>query len=155
MNHERPGRAGILFVLIVALFWTGMLVGVSFIATPVKFLAPSLSLPVALDVGRQTFGAFSKIEILCALVLALLVIWGAPSRVRCVIVALLGAIVATEAAWLLPALDARVSVIIAGATPPPSQLHTLYVALEAAKLALLAVLVVIAARAVIRPPARP
>lgn len=37
----------------VALFWAGMLAGVSFLATPVKFEAASLSLPVALEVGTR------------------------------------------------------------------------------------------------------
>ena len=37
--------------LIVATLWLGLLLGVAFLATPAKFLAPGL-LPVALDVGR-------------------------------------------------------------------------------------------------------
>lgn len=38
----------ILSLLLLATLWAGLLLGVSFLATPVKFLAPSLSLPVAL-----------------------------------------------------------------------------------------------------------
>jgi hypothetical protein len=53
----------------LALLWAGMLIGVSFLATPAKFLAPSLILPVALDVGRQTFGLFSLVEIVFASIL--------------------------------------------------------------------------------------
>jgi hypothetical protein len=57
-------------VVTLALFWLGLLAGVSFLATPVKFMAPSLSLPVALDVGRQTFSVFNPLELLLGGVIA-------------------------------------------------------------------------------------
>src|SRR5664280_976623 len=46
----------------IAMLWLGLLIGFAFLATPTKFPAPSLSLPVSLDVGRQTFYAFNKVE---------------------------------------------------------------------------------------------
>ena len=42
--------------------WAGLLLGVSFIATPAKFLAPSLPMAQALDVGRWTFHVLGLIE---------------------------------------------------------------------------------------------
>ncbi len=42
------------------LIWAGVALGVAFVATPAKFLAPSLSLPVALDVGRHTFAVYDR-----------------------------------------------------------------------------------------------
>ena len=48
--------------IVLALVWFGVLAGVSFLATPIKFMAPSLSLSVALDVGRQTFAALNPLE---------------------------------------------------------------------------------------------
>jgi hypothetical protein len=42
--------------------WSGLLIGVSFVATPAKFLAPSLQLPQALDVGRWTFHVLTLME---------------------------------------------------------------------------------------------
>ncbi len=62
-------------VFALALLWIGLLIGVSFLATPAKFLAASLTLPVALDVGRHTFAIFNRVEWLLAatfLVLTLL-----------------------------------------------------------------------------------
>ena len=52
--HFRPAsvRSGPMAVLVAATLWAGLLMGVSFVATPVKFLAPSLSLAVALDVDQ-------------------------------------------------------------------------------------------------------
>lgn len=55
--------------LLVPTFWVGILIGISFIATPVKFQATSLKRPVALDIGRATFRFFSRIEWLLAAVL--------------------------------------------------------------------------------------
>lgn len=49
--------------------WAGMLIGVSFLATQATFLAPSLSLQVALDVGRQTFALFGTVEVVCGTLL--------------------------------------------------------------------------------------
>lgn len=122
----------------LALVWAGMLIGVSFLATPVKFLAPSLTLPVALDVGRQTFGVFSVVEIVLALVLVSAAIVARRERIIVIATVLVGAIVALEVIWLLPVLDARVEIILNGGTPEESDLHSLYIVFEFAKLLLLA-----------------
>lgn len=124
--------------LAIALVWAGMLIGVSFVATPIKFSAPSLTLPVALDVGRVTFHLFSRIEWALAATLLLASAAGT-SYVRAALAVLLVALVTVQSAWLLPVLDARIAVVVAGATLPPSQHHTLYAIAEAVKLLLLAV----------------
>lgn len=116
-----------------ALVWLGLLLGVSFLATPAKFLAPSLSLAVALDVGRQTFLVFNRTEWLLVVVLA--VVWAVTSRARGVgvLVAIVLVIVLAETLWLLPVLDLRVQVILNGEVPSPSSHHTWYIALETGK----------------------
>lgn len=118
---------------VVVLIWAGMLIGVSFLATPAKFEAPSLTLPVALDVGRHTFGVFSPIEIAAAVIVTAL---AAASRRRAIlaVVALVDAIVALQAVWLLPVLDARVETILAGGSVPGSPLHALYIGLDVVEL---------------------
>jgi len=122
---------------VLALVWAGMLLGVSFLATPAKFLAPSLSLPVALDVGRQTFALFSVVEIVAASALLAAAILGRSERLIPILAASVGSLVALEFVWLLPALDARVEIILRGGTPETSSLHSLYIVFEAAKLVLL------------------
>lgn len=118
----------------LALVWAGLSIGVAFVATPAKFLAPSLSLPVALDVGRQTFAVYGAAEL--ALLLTLVIV-GALSKARlcwALALAVPGAIVVGQSLWLLPALDLRVAAILADAPPvPPSSLHTLYIVAEALK----------------------
>lgn len=141
-------------LLTLALFWLGMLVGVSFLATPVKFLAPSLSLPVALDVGRQTFMAFNRVELLLGILLlapAALLSLTRPVRPLPLGLALLTMlVVVTQSLWLLPVLDARVEIILQGGTPPASGLHRLYIVADVLKLALLGVIAWLASRP---PPA--
>jgi hypothetical protein len=120
------------------LFWAGLSTGVAFLATPAKFLAPSLSLPVALDVGRQTFRIYNGAEV-ALLALALLLSAFSPDRRRWWLwLALPGAVVFIETIWLLPALDLRVSALLDGGPAPESSLlHPAYIALELAKLAAL------------------
>jgi hypothetical protein len=135
----------------LALLWAGMLIGVSFLATPVKFLAPSLTLPVALDVGRQTFGVFSLVEIALALVLVSAAIVARRKHKILIAAVLVGALVALEVVWLLPVLDARVEIILNGGTPEESDLHSLYIVFESAKLLLLAAIAWFAHVAGVRP----
>lgn len=134
--------------LMVAALWFGMLVGVSFLATPAKFLAPSLSLPVALDVGRHTFLVFNKTEWLLTIVLVGLVLSGTRSQLSVSGAAIVAALVIAQTFWLLPLLDSRVGMIIAGQQPAPSRLHTLYIVSEMAKLSGLLLIMVDAARRV-------
>jgi len=119
----------------VALIWAGMVLGVSFLATPAKFLAPSLPRRVALDVGWHTFRTFGWVEVALTAVLGLSA--AAPTRQRPLALAP-GLIVLAQAFWLRPRLDARTrQVVDGGETPPPSGLHLAYVACEMAKLAVL------------------
>lgn len=120
-------------LIVIALLWLGALAGVSFIATPAKFLAPSLDLPVALDVGRHTFAVFTKVESVLAIASLALAWVVRRQRQALLVAALLALIVAAETFWLLPVLDARVETIIQGGVPEASRLHSVYVAMEGTK----------------------
>jgi uncharacterized membrane protein len=117
----------------VALVWLGLVVGVSFIATPAKFLAPTLNLAVALDVGRHTFAVFAVVEAVAAALLVgiTLPLWRQP-RIS-LASALVAFAVLLQQFWLLPLLDARVATILAGGSPTRSSLHGVYIASEALK----------------------
>lgn len=129
----------ILLVLVTAL-WLGMLIGVSFLATPVKFQAPSLDLPTALEVGRVTFALFNRVEWAAAALLAAAVLLAGERRLVLIAAVALIAILALQTFWVLPGLDARIGMVIAGSPPPPSHQHLVYVALEAGKSIVLAAL---------------
>ena len=124
------------------LIWAGLLLGVSFVATPAKFLAPSLSRPVALDVGRHTFQVFGGIELGLA---TLLFLRAAASQPLLAISP--GLMTVFQAFCLRPRLSKRAQAIINGhSVSGSSSLHTFYVASEIAKLAILFSLQIAAAR---------
>lgn len=132
----------------LALVWAGMVLGVSFVATPAKFLAPSLPLPVALDVGRQTFRVFGRVEVVLAALLGLGVAAARPVRPLALVP---GAVVVLQGLWLRPRLNARTRQVAQGrAVPRSSWPHLAFVACEAAKLT--ALLAIGLSRARVRPP---
>ncbi|MGD9227255.1 MAG: hypothetical protein PVF26_12210, partial [Desulfobacterales bacterium] len=123
----------------ISLIWLGMILGISFLETPVKFKAPSVTLEIGLDVGRQVFGVFNKVECVLALGMAILIVI---IRQKDRLVILLGVVwssLVLQTFWLLPILDDRVELILQGQTPAPSYLHTIYVGLEVLKAVALAV----------------
>jgi hypothetical protein len=128
--------AAILFV------WAGLLLGVSFVATPAKFLAPSLPMAQALDIGRWTFHVLAWIEwgFIAVVALLLALTWrsdGARIGLAAGLVAVVAIILAAESLVLRPLLYARVVRIIAGESVPPSPWHNVYIAFEALRLALI------------------
>lgn len=121
---------------VVLLLWAGILFGVSFLATPVKFTAPSLTLPVAIDVGRSTFALLNRVELGCAAISVGLLFVGASKTLLVRLaagVAVLGLLLDTF--WLLPILDERAQAVIEGAMPTASSLHEVYIGIDLAKLA--------------------
>lgn len=136
--------------LAAAAIWSGMIVGVSFLATPAKFLAPNLTLPAALDVGRHTFAIFNKVEWALSATTIVLLFVGRRSMIVWSTVILAMAIVVIETLWLLPILDSRVGLIIGGQQPTPSHHHTLYIICELAKLIAILLLVAHLARRIAR-----
>lgn len=121
----------------IAVFWLGTVIGVSFLASPIKFTAETLTREAAFDVGRVTFQAFAVLEWALAammLVTALL----ARSNIKILIAPVaLALLVAFQGLNLLPALDVRADMVIAGQDPPASWHHMAYVWAEGAKVILL------------------
>lgn len=123
----------------ISLIWLGMILGISFLETPVKFQAPSVTLEIGLDIGRHVFTVFNKIEIVFALLLALLILIGKQKRRRVIPLGVAWFALALQTIWLLPVLDARVELILQGQIPPPSPMHSIYVGFEVLKALALAV----------------
>ena len=126
--------------------WAGIVIGVSFIATIAKFSAPSLTRPVALDVGAHTFAMLSRIEWGLAAALALFILAAGLTRLRLFLLIAIVAILAGEALWIYPQLSARTALVIAGQPLPPSPLHAFSVVAESSKVLLLALFAVLESR---------
>ncbi len=121
-------------LILVCLLWAGMVAGISFLEAPVKFTAPSLTLPIGLDVGRHVFGVFNKVEIGFALIAMALALSSHPSRVIGFFLGGTVLILALQTLWLLPILDSRVTQILNGQMPPRAPFHVIYIVLEGLKL---------------------
>ena len=121
----------------VCLIWFGMTAGVSLLATPVRFSAPTITRPIALDVGQVVFAALNKAEFVALIILLVLVRVSGKARELWAGCGALALILIAQSMWLLPELSARTQQIIAGVEPPPSFVHGAYSILELSKLLLL------------------
>jgi hypothetical protein len=121
----------------VSFLWVGMTIGISMIATPVRFTAQTITRPIALDVGRVVFAALNKAELL-ALVLLLIVVRVSGRATKYLgFCGALALILIAQSVWLIPELSERTQMIINGIEPPKSYAHAIYSSLELAKIALL------------------
>lgn len=137
MTVSRRIRNAILNPAWVCFLWAGMTVGVSMIATPVRFTVSSMTRPVALDVSRVVFAALNKAELVALVALLVIVRIAGLTRRWWGFGAILTLIVLAQGVWLIPELAARTDIIIAGNEPPASYAHAIYSTLELAKIGLL------------------
>ena len=122
-----------LYIALITLLWAGMVIGISFLEAPTKFTAPSLTLAIGLDVGRHVFAMFNKIELIWATLLIVLLFVAKPQTKITAAVIVAAIILLLQTFWLLPALDQRALVVIAGGTNPESSIHILYIIFEIVK----------------------
>ena len=120
--------------------WLGMVLAISFLETPLRFRAPGITLPLGLGIGRLVFRALNVAEIGLAGLLTLVFVVLRPSAPTWAVLAAAWLLLAVQVGVLRPRLDRRALALIAGRTPAPSRQHLAYIALEAAKVPLLAVL---------------
>lgn len=106
-----------------------------------KFRAPGMTLPIGLGVGRLVFKALNMMELALSFAIAASIIRFAGNRVPKEIYLFIAPfiILIVQMTWLLPALDVRAEMVIMGTSPPPSNLHFLYIILEMIKVICLAI----------------
>jgi len=121
----------------VCFIWFGMTAGISLLATPVRFTAPTITRPVALDVGQVVFAALNKAELIALVLLLILVRVSGRAKELWAQCSVLVLILLAQSIWLLPQLAARSQQIAAGIEPPASMLHASYSTLELIKLLML------------------
>lgn len=112
------------------------LAALSFVATPVKFLARGVPMADLLAVGRVTFRASLGVEML---ILALLLITTV-ARARWLTC---GAVAVLALQWfaLMPGLDERTLARMAGSVLAPSSLHLWWIVLDVVRLGIYAILI--------------
>lgn len=117
--------------------WSGLLLAGSFIAAPAKFQAPSLTDSIALEVGRAQFFWLGIAEFVFCSLLIITVVFS--SRLIRVLSAVIISLFVVQQFVLMPPLDARAMLVIAGISPSKSYLHLIYIFIECIKLILLIV----------------
>ena len=124
--------------LLTTMFGAGavLVLGVSFLSARTNFRAPSITLHVALDVGRQTFRALSRTEMLLAIVASMIGV-AIGDWLFVIGLAIVWSVIVAERFWLLPVLDLRAGIRMTGRTPGPSYHHSLFAGLELAQVAVL------------------
>lgn len=127
MNYAIFERIMIIrLTLIIALLWAGMILGISFLESWVKFRAPLVTLIVGLDVGRTVFSYFHTAQTIWLICLICLCAIGKLPWSYWLIVGLLAIIFVLQTNWLFPLLKQQVEVIISGGRPSSSYVHSLY-----------------------------
>jgi len=125
----------------VPFVWFGMVLAISFMEAPLKFQAPGITIPLGLGIGRIVFFTLNKMEIVCAFLLLFAFLRTRPnSQTMLVTFGLAFVTLLLETVWLLPALDVRSEMVIAGTAPPFSNSHIVYIVFDAIKLFVLAIL---------------
>lgn len=138
-----------LIKIAVPFVWFGMVAAISFIEAPIKFRAPGITLPLGLGIGRLVFQALNIAEIVLAVILGIAFIFGKGHRGTALyLFSVVLVILALQTFWLLPSLDLRAELVIAGETPPFSKIHILYIGVEIIKIIMLFACGVVSIRAI-------
>jgi hypothetical protein len=124
-------------IAVITLVWLGMIVGISFLESWVKFQAPTLTKAVGVDVGRTVFGAFHKVQYGLIVILVIIGLFSPLLLWSWLILAALVIILALQGLWVLPNLSRRIDMILAGEKLFKSPIHFIYGILEIIKSGLL------------------
>lgn len=133
--------------IVLPAIWIGLILGLSFIETPLKFLAPGITTPLGLGIGRLVFISLSVAGWIILVALTLIA-QARPRETKAgwMLIAAMWIIMAIESFAIRPALAARSDVIIAGGDPGQSWLHYGYIIAEMLLLIVLAWYIVRVAR---------
>ena len=118
----------------VAFVWSGMVLAISFIETPLKFRAPDVTLKIGLGIGRLVFRALNSAEVVLALVLLSALLAGKASRGVAMSGTVAMSALLVQLAVVRPRLKRRADLVLTGADAPRSHAHHHYVGLELIKL---------------------
>lgn len=116
--------------LILPSAWLGLLIGLAFIETPLKFLAPGVTVEIALGIGRLVLTTADIIGVVMLVLITALSVRPRLGRAIWITLAALWAVLIVQVAIIRPMLNARTDLVLAGAEAGESQLHTFYIAAD-------------------------
>lgn len=112
----------------LCLLWCGILLGVSFVATPAKFLVAELDIITAIKVGRATFKAYHYVEIFMSCLIGLtLSLYRVKSAVLVYFI-LLGLVLVVQYFFIQPQVELNSEKLFMGiASQSKSNAHLYYI----------------------------
>lgn len=129
------------WIFVITILWIGFVLAISFMEAPLKFHAPSLTLPVALQIGYIVFHALNLVEISFAGLIIVATYFGNQASRRTIFFTISAvAILAIQTILLFTILDARTLAMINGLEVSPTPYHIIYLGIEVIKLLILVVL---------------
>lgn len=138
--------------LLLPAFLLGAIIAISFLEAPLKFLAPGVTIPIGLGIGRLVFTALNVLVGVVLLVLTVVTVRARAGRAALGILGAIWVVYLVEVAVIRPVLNQRSDLVIAGAeTPGTNWAHYAYIAAEVVIVGLLVALTVVTLRSVLAP----
>lgn len=148
---SRPALMAAAGRILVPALWLGMLIGISFIETPLKFLAPGMTLGLGLGIGQLVFTAMNIVEVVFFAVLAASCIKRGLDKAFLGVVWGLGIVLLAKVALIRPYLSKRTDSVLAGVEAGGSSWHYFYIAADGLLTLLLITALVMAVRRWVLP----
>ncbi|WP_412467833.1 hypothetical protein [Pedobacter sp. KLB.chiD] len=126
-----------LIAIFCVIFWAGLMAGISFLEAPLKFQALGITIPLGLGIGQLVFQALNKIEIVLLVVILACSLPAALKNIRSILLFSVTILVMIDTFWLLPLLDERAKLVLAGHAPAKSYHHILYIIIDTFKFLIL------------------
>lgn len=138
--------------LLLPAFLLGAIIAISFLEAPLKFLAPGVTIPIGLGIGRLVFTALNVLAGVVLLVLTVVNVRARAGRAALGILGSIWVVYLVEVAVIRPVLNQRSDLVIAGAESPGTNwAHYAYIVADVSIVALLVALIVVTSRSVLAP----
>ncbi|SFA47616.1 hypothetical protein SAMN04488511_106271 [Pedobacter suwonensis] len=126
-----------LIAIFCIIFWAGLIGGISFLEAPLKFQAPGITIPLGLGIGQLVFQALNKIEVILLMVILACSLPAPLKNISSILLFSVTILLMIDTFWLLPLLDERAKLVLAGHAPVRSYHHILYIIADTIKFLIL------------------
>ena len=150
------GRTETALRLLLPAFLLGAIIAISFLEAPLKFLAPGVTIPLGLGIGRLVFTALNVLAGVVLLVLTVVSLRARAGRSSALLLGGLWLVFLVEVVIIRPILNRRSDLVIAGEEAPGTDgAHYAYILADVTMVGLLVGLLVVTVRAVLPPRSSP
>ncbi|MEH3114939.1 hypothetical protein [Pedobacter terrae] len=129
-----------LIAIFCVIFWAGLICGISFLEAPLKFQAPGITIRLGLGIGQLVFQALNKIEIVLLLIILACSLPAPLKNICSILLFSVTILLMIDSFWLLPLLDERAKLVLAGHAPVKTYHHILYIVIDTIKFLILVAL---------------